>query len=338
MSFAQPGWLWWILLTPLLAAVFALAAWWQRAALRRVFSRDMLDRVVPGSVRFRRTVRDLTTWAAVPLAIIALAEPRFDKVVRTVTTRGTDIVVLLDLSRSMDARDVDPSRLERARREIADLSRSTEGDRIGLVLFAGGAYPRLPLTEDLKAVDLIVGEAQTDLFDSQGSDLAAAIRVALDLLERSRQEAGQAMLVLSDGEIHDAESALAAADEAAQRHIPVFAMGIGVEPAPIPTRDGRYLTVKGETVTTTPDFDTLKEVARRTGGAFVTSNAGSRDMEQLYAELRRSVTATERSSQRRETWRSAFQLPLGVAVGLLLLGLWLGDGRRPFGSAAAAAR
>ncbi|MEQ1504150.1 MAG: VWA domain-containing protein, partial [Myxococcota bacterium] len=335
MSFAVPGWLGFLALVPLLAALFAVAGWWSRRALRKVFSAELWARVVPIGVRRRRVIRDLAMIAGTALAIVALAEPRFDKAVRTLNVRGTDIVVLLDLSRSMDARDVDPSRLERARREIADLGRQIAGDRVGLVMFAGGAYPRLPLTADFKAVELVVSEASTDAFDSQGSDLGAAIRTALDLLDRSRQDAGQALLVLSDGETHDPDDALAAAKTAADRGVPIFAMGIGIEPSPIPMPDGRFFQFKGERVLTSPDFEILKQAAKLTGGAFVTSNAASRDMEQLYGELRRSVEATERSTQRRETWRSAFQVPLGLSVALLLTGAWIGDGRRRFGAAAA---
>ncbi|MEZ4239646.1 MAG: VWA domain-containing protein [Myxococcota bacterium] len=309
MSFAEPGWLGWLLLAPVLALILAGAGYWHRRALARVFSARMLERIVPAGVRARRTARDLLAFSGLLLVVVALAEPRFDKAVRTMNLRGTDIVVLLDLSRSMNARDVDPSRLERARREIADLGRVVEGDRIGLVVFAGGAYPRLPLTADFKAVDLVVSEVRTDTFDTQGSDLGAAIRVALDMLDRSRQEAGQALLVLSDGEIHDGDDALGAADEAATRGVPIFVMGIGIEPAPIPTPDGGYLTWKGQTVTSTPDFEILKDAAKRTGGAFVSSNAGSRDMEQLYQTLRRSVRAADRSAQRRRPGAAPSRCP-----------------------------
>lgn len=335
MSWASPGWLLWLFVLPVLAVVLVLSAWLHRRRLGRVFSAKMLDRVLPPSVRRRRGLRDGMVITGFGLAILALAEPRFDKVVSTVKVTGTDLVVLLDLSRSMEARDVDPSRLERARREIADLGRQIEGDRVALVVFAGGAYPRLPLTSDFRALELVVSEASPDMFDTQGSNLAAAIQTAIELLEQSRQDAGQAMLVLSDGETHDPPEALAAAKTAAEKGIPIFAMGIGIEAAKIPLPDGRMLEWQGEVVRSTPDFEILKEVAKTSGGAFVTSNAASRDMEDLYQEIRRSVRASERSSQRRETWQSAFQIPLGLSALLLILGGWVGDGRRAFGAAAA---
>lgn len=328
MTWAEPHWLWLLLGVPALALLLAAAGAWHRYKLRRVLSREMVERILPRSVRGRRTIRDLLVLLGWVGLVLALAEPRFDKQVRTLQVRGTDLVLLLDLSRSMDAVDVDPSRLERARREIADLGRQIEGDRVGLVVFAGGAYPRLPLTADFRALQLVVGEAATDTFDTQGSNLGAAIRAGVELLERSQEQAGQALLVLSDGETHQPDDAIAAANEAAAKNIPIFAVGIGERPSPIPLPDGRMLQWRGETVSTEPDFDTMQQVAKLTGGAFVTSSAGPRDMEQLYAEIRKSVKAAERTSQQRETYRSAYQFPLGLGFLALLGAAWLGEGRR----------
>lgn len=335
MTLALP---WALLLVPvavLLAAVVGAASWRHRAGLRKVLSPVLFERVLPRSVRRRRTVRDLLGLVATVAAVVALAEPRMDQQLRTVKARGTDIVLLLDLSRSMDARDVDPSRLGRARRELQDLGRMLEGDRVGLVVFAGGAFPRLPLTNDFKAIQLVVDESGTDTFDTQGSNLGAAIDAGLELLERSESQAGRALLVLSDGETHDPERALEAAQKASDAGVAVYAMGIGVEEAPIPMRDGSFLQYEGKVATTSPDFEILRQVAEKTGGAFVTSNASSRDMEGLYAALRQTVRAVEREAQQRQTFESAFQVPLAVAALAWLVAAWLGDGRRRYGAALA---
>jgi len=328
----------WLALVPavgLLGIVLALWALGARRRLTRVLSPQLVATVLPASVRRRRTVRMLLALTGVALALVALAEPRFDKQIRTVKASGSNIVVLLDLSRSMDATDVDPSRLGRARRELRDLGRLLSGDRVGLVVFAGGAYPRLPLTQDFAAVELVMSETSTETFQAQGSNLAEAMRVGQALLSRADDQAGQAMLVLSDGETHDPDEARAVADELARDGVPVYAMGIGIEPSAIPMPDGARLQHAGTDAISTPDFGILEEVARRTGGAFVKSNAADRDMKGLYDDLRRNVRAVERGAQQRETWRSAFQVPLGLGLLALLLGAWLGDGRRRWGAAAA---
>ncbi len=336
MNWAAPAWLLALALVPVLGALIALGARRSRNRFAKVLSEPLLDEVLPRSVRIRRALRDLAALAGLALAVIALAEPRFDKQIRTVKATGTDLVVLLDLSRSMDARDVDPSRLERARREIADLGKMVAGDRVGLVVFAGGAYPRLPLTQDFRALELIVGEAETDTFQSQGSNLAAALEAAQELLSRSQDQAGQAILVLSDGETHQPDAALEVAGRLAQAGVSVYAMGIGVEPSPIPMPNGRLLEHGGQVATTAPDFEILEQVARTTGGAFVTSNASDRDMQGLYSEIRRNLKAVERSAHQRESWRTAFHWPLSAGALLLLFAGWLGDGRRPWGAALAA--
>jgi len=328
----------WLALWPLvgvLGGLMAFVAYQARRQLGRFVHGALFERVLPPSVRVRRTLRDALALMGLALALFALAGPRFDKQLQIVRATGTDLVVLLDLSRSMNARDVDPSRLERARREIRDLGRYISGDRVGLVVFAGGAFPRLPLTEDYTALELVVSETDTDSFQAQGSALGEAIREALALLDNHEDQAGQAMIVLSDGETHDPDDALAAAEEAADRGVPIYTMGIGIERAVVPTSAGRPLTWEGETVFSEPRFDTLQDVARLTGGAFVQSTAAANDIAGLYAEIRDSIQAVARDFQQRETWREAFVWPLSVAVLCVLLAGWLGEGRRRFGAAAA---
>lgn len=335
MNWAEPVWLWLLVPVALIGALLAWAGARHRARLRATFPGGMFDEVLPRGVRTRRTIRDLLAVSGLALAVLALAEPRFDKELRTLEAKGTDIVLLVDLSRSMDARDVDPSRLERARREVADLVRVLEGDRVGLVVFAGGAYARLPLTVDYGALLAVVDELRSDTFVAQGSAMAEGIRASVELLLRDEEQAGRAVLLLSDGEVHDdREDVLKAAGEAAEAGITLFTMGIGEEPARIPEAGG-WLTWRGETVTTTPDHDLLKELARTTGGAFVRSVASSDDITALYVdEMRRKLRAVSRAADQREVWRSAFQWPLGLALGMLLVSAWLGDGRRPWGQAA----
>ena len=155
MNWAAPIWL--LGLGPFVLLVLLVVGMARRhhRNLSSVFGEAVLERVLPRAMHWRRGVAATSTLLGLALVLLALAEPRFDKQIRTVRATGVDIVLVLDLSRSMDCTDVEPSRLERARREIADLFRVLQGDRIGLVVFSGGAWPRLPLTQDLAAV--IVG-------------------------------------------------------------------------------------------------------------------------------------------------------------------------------------
>jgi Ca-activated chloride channel family protein len=331
MNWAEPWWLAALSAVVALAALTVLAGRAHFQALSRVFRGAILARVLPGSVRRRRRWRTVAGLVGLACCIVALAEPRFDKQLTTIEAKGSDLVLAVDLSRSMDARDVDPSRIERARREISDLTAQLAGDRVGLVVFAGGAVPRLPMTMDYGALNAVLGEIHTSDFQAQGSDLPGAIEKSLDLLTRDESPAGKAIILFSDGEVFDPDAVGKAAAKAAAAHVPIYAVGIGTDPAPIPVEGGGFLNWKGQQVTSTPDPATLQELARATGGAYVQSVASADDMNGLVSELRRSLTAVVRQQQQRETWQSAFQLPLGLGAALLLFSGWLGDGRAVLG-------
>lgn len=335
MNWIHPEWLWTTALLIPLTAVVLIAGWWHRRRIHDAFGATLADRVLPASVRVRRTIRDVCMLVALLLGAFALAEPAFDKSISQQKIKGVDLVVALDLSRSMDAEDVAPNRLERARREIIDLLQEVTGDRVAVVFFAGDAIARLPLTEDHRAVEWLLGDASTSMFQAQGSNLARAIAVSRDLLARDEGKAGKALVVFSDGESEDPEAALAEADAGRAEGLVIYTVGIGEGKTSIPTPSGP-LRHKGSVVYTEPDFTTLQEVAQRTGGAYVPSVASASDMRQLYAEIRKGVKSAERETISRESWNSAYQVPLGLGLAFWIFGALLGDGHRRFGAAGAA--
>lgn len=335
MNWLHPEWLWASWLVVPLALLVAVATWRHRRRVDAAFGAELAMRVLPRGTRRRRNFRDLLFVGGLLCMGLALAEPAFDKEIVRVETEGVDLVLAIDLSRSMDAEDVSPSRLERARREIGDLLDLVVGDRVAVVFFAGEAIGRLPLTQDYKAVRWVLGEADTRVFRAQGSAVGKAIDVAREMLSRDEGKAGKAMVIFSDGESHDPEEAMRAAREAASEGLVIYTVAIGEEASTIPDGQGGVVTWEGAQVKTVPDFATLEEVARITGGATVTSSPSARDMEELYrAGIRSKVRSAKRDTQQAENWRTAYQFPLGVGLSMWLLGAWLGDGRRRFGAAA----
>ena len=332
----QQVWAWLAFPAMVLFAVgLVLLGMWHRNRLKRVFSARLYRQVLPRSVVIRRTMRDVAIVMGIGAGLFALAGPQLGKEIISVREAGLDIILAVDLSRSMDCRDIDPSRLERARREILDLIEILEGDRVGLVIFAGGAYPRMPLSRDRDALRTLVGEMNTAIFEAQGSNLAEAIHVSVELLGE-RSEAGQAILIISDGEAHDIDQALKTAREAAAADIQVYALGVGNKAAPVPSGPGTYLTENGQTVLSKPNPAILADLARAGGGAYVQSVASALDMEQLYRDgIRRNLNAAESESRQREIPRSDYQWPLGVALIILILGGWIGEGHRRWGAAVA---
>lgn len=338
MSWREPIWALAWLLVVALSVILAFAGQVHRRRLAAWFEGELLERVLPHRIRMRRLARDLLALGGLAFVVLALIEPLYGKEVQEIEKTGVDIVLVVDLSRSMDATDVDPSRLERARREILDLIGMLQEDRVGLVIYAGGAYPRMPLTEDYDALKMLVGELDTDTFEAQGSAIGEGIRTAADLLSgKASERAGKAIILFTDGEAHDPADAMAAARAAAKADIRIYTVGIGEQAAPIPLKNGGFVTENGKTVLSTPDFKLLKDLARIGGGAYVQSVASASDMQQLYRdEIRKNLKAERYGQEEEESWKSGFQWPLGIGFLALLLSAWLGDGRRPWGGIAAA--
>jgi len=255
---------------------------------------------------------------ALSLGVIALAGPRWGFRWEELKREGLSLVVVLDVSSSMDAADVSPSRMERARRKVMDLADMLEGDRVGLVIFAGGAYPRMPLTLDYDALQQMARESDTSTLTAQGSDLGAAIDAATALLGHGDSAADKAMLIVSDGEdqVGDAE---AAAKRAADAGVHIYALGVGSdEGAPIPLAEGGFKKDRdGTLVLTKLHEDTLNAVAQAGAGAYVRASAGAGDLRQLYEdEIRGKLQRAEQGARREKIWDERYQWPL--ALGFLL--------------------
>ena len=320
------------LLLPGLAALEWWAAARRRRALDRFGERGRIDRLTSVASR-RRIGRTVLRLAAVALLATALARPQFGDRVETVRRAGQDIVVALDLSASMEAGDVAPSRLAAARLAVGRLIERFDGDRIGLVAFAGEAFVQSPLTLDYAAATLFLNAMEPDLVPVPGTDLGRAIEVALDGFgdqgERSRQ-----LVVITDGEDH--EGALdAAVERAVDEGVRIHAVGMGsTAGVPIPGFDengapnGFLRDAEGSVVTTRLDDVTLQRVADRTGGAYYHAAAGSgAAFERLVEELT-GGEGEEIESREVTRYEEQYQIFLGLALVLLVAEALLPERRR----------
>ncbi len=272
-------------------------------------------------------------------ALLALAEIRWGFTWEEVQRRGVDIVVALDVSDSMLVEDAESggrlSRLERAKREITDLLRLLEGDRIGLVAFAGTAFIECPLTLDYGAAEIFLETIDTDLIPVKGTALGAAIRTSLEAFEGGSHPS-RAVILITDGEDHSGE-ALEAAREARTAGVRIFTIGIGRdEGAPIPAPGGGFRRDRsGEIVLSRLDEPTLQKIALDTGGKYVRSVTGDVDLEQIYSQgIKATLEDQELGSKRRQRWEERFQWLLAIALLALMLETLVGD--RPRGRRGAA--
>ncbi|MFT4979747.1 MAG: Ca-activated chloride channel family protein, partial [Myxococcota bacterium] len=317
MSFARPELLQLLWAIPVLAGLLVLA-WRSRKRGLQALGPLMSARISARASRVH-VVRALLWTVAFACFVVALAQPRWGFRWQELRQEGLSLVVVLDVSRSMDVQDVSPSRLERARREVRDLAGMLAGDRVGLVLSAGGAYAQMPLTLDYEVLDALARQASTDTLRAQGSDLGAAIDKAMELLAGDDQGADRAILIISDGE-DQIGGAVAAAERAAAAGVHIYTVGVGTpDGAPIPMAEGGFKNDRGgQVVISRLDEDALRQLAEVGQGAYVRSVAGDSDMKAIYIDqIRGQLTTAEQGVRRDKIWTERH--PIFLAAGLLLI-------------------
>ncbi len=330
------------------AALYAYGVHARRRALRRLGHVPLVERLVASVDPTRRALSTVSAMLAVALAALALVRPQYGGKARVIPASGIDIVLVVDYSKSMLARDVYPSRSERLTAELRhfldDVRR--RGDRVGVVVFAG--EPRgLPLTRDTRLVDLYLEKADPRTEEPGGTAIGKAIRLALAFLVDARREAEaraaeegrtadspkQVVVLMTDGEDTTSDP-LGAADEAAKLGIPIYTVGIGsVSGEPIQTFDeegnptGYVRDEDGNYVMTRLDEKTLEEIARRTGGRYIRVSSDRFGLD----EVREAIEAfgAKAHRDRIEVDREeGFPYLVGPALALLCIALALPDRRK----------
>ena len=275
MALGQP---WLAVLIPLvgLLAFFALRALWQsRQRLEKVVAEPLLHQLAPRASVRRPIVKTSLGLVGLLLFAVALTQPQCGTRVQRIKRRGVDVVVALDASKSMLARDVKPSRLERAKLELSTLLDTLKGDRVGIVVFAGDAFTQCPLTSDYAAAKLFLKAVDPDQMQQGGTNVGGALLLARDVLSGVDRGAKQQVVVLlSDGEDLSGETD-AAIEALKQANIEVLVVGIGSEagePIPLTNAAGQVVDYQkdsdGKTVVTRLDRAVLENLAQQTGGEF----------------------------------------------------------------------
>jgi Ca-activated chloride channel family protein len=329
----EPGALRLLLAVAAAAALAGAALWRRRAALLRAAG-PLAPRLAPTAGMARPAGRLSLSVLGLALMVLALSRPQCGS--RTELTRrmGLDLVIALDVSRSMLARDVGPDRLSRARLELSKLLDGLGGDRVGLVLFAGRAFPACPLTSDLEALRVFLREAGPSSVPEQGTDLAAALQAAREVLDAEQHGArSRVVLLVSDGEDQGVGSADAAA-VMADAGIRVYALAVGGrEGAPIPLTDasgdvtGYKMDRRGETVVTRLDEATLAALAAKGNGEVFEVARPDRGVNALRTAIDR-LTKTELAGRASVSWEERYALLAFPAFLSLLGAILLPEARR----------
>ena len=309
-------------LLPLVAGVLVYAHLKRQAAARRFVEERMRSRLLPLQPAGRAWVKGGLLLAGLALVICALAGPRYGVYYEKVVRRGVDCYLCLDVSRSMLAEDVKPNRLERAKADIRDLLAKLGGDRVGLIVFAGKAVVKVPLTTDDGFVRESLEEVDTKSAPRGGTLIGDAIRKAMESMPK-RGDSDQVIVLITDGEDQDSMP-YEAAKNAAERGIKIFTVGLGdsSEGARIPATDsaGGKSFVKDEQGEhwSKVDQDLLKKIALDSGGAYIPAGTRAYDLGQVYeANIAGLARGEEAEKQLRKREKEQYQVFLAFAVAIL---------------------
>lgn len=227
MRFANPEYLYLLLILPVILLLFIYSNYRRKKNLRNYGEPQLLKALIPSASLLRNRIAFWLTFFALALTILVLARPQFGAKKETVTTRGIEVVVALDISNSMLADDIYPNRLEKAKRLISRIISSTGENKVALIVFAGDAFVQLPITDDFISAKMFLESITPALIARQGTDIGAAI----DLATRSftpNEKVGKAIIIITDGENHEG-GAEEAAMLAAEKGINVYILGVGTE-------------------------------------------------------------------------------------------------------------
>lgn len=314
-------------LLPLVAALF----WWaeraRRSAIRRIVAPKLRAMLAGSASPMRRWFRSACVILALGLLVAALAGPRLGYDTLETPHRGRDVIIAVDVSRSMLAPDVAPTRLERARLFVEDLVGELGADRIGLVAFAGSAFLQAPLTLDHGAVLAATDELDTTLIPKGGTNLAAAIAAADEAFGKA-EGFSRAVVIISDGEELDADG-VAAAKKAAAQGVRIFTVGVGsTGGSEIPDGAGELIRDPntGKIVNSKLDEARMREIAEATGGFYTHLDDKSASLIALQGIAKMDEADFSVNSSRRPIER--YQWPLGAAIALLMLQALVGERRR----------
>ncbi|MDT0558203.1 VWA domain-containing protein [Ichthyenterobacterium sp. W332] len=319
-------WFWAFIIIPVILMVFMLLQFWKKRAQKRFANSEILERLSPNKSVLKSTIKVLVLSLAFACLIIGLVNPKIGTKLETIRSQGVDIVFALDVSKSMLAEDIAPNRLDKSKQLMTQIINNLVSDRIGIIAYAGKAFPQLPITTDYASAKMFLQNMNTDMLSSQGTAINEAIELAKTFYNDDEQTS-RVLIIISDGEDHS-EVAADVAEEASEEGIRIFTIGVGdVKGGPIPIkRNGVILNYKkdsnGETVITKLNEETLKNIANEANGAYINGKSTTNVVESIKEVLIR-MDKKEFEAKQFADFKSQFQWFLGFAILLLFADIFL---------------
>ncbi|WP_178986601.1 vWA domain-containing protein [Winogradskyella helgolandensis] len=313
-------WFWTLLVIPVIILLFIALQIWRRSVQKKFADSALLKRLSPNQSLFKSVLKVFVLCCAFACLSLALVNPKIGTKLETIRSEGVDVVFAVDVSKSMLAEDIAPNRLDKSKQLVTQIVNSLVSDRVGIIAYAGKAFPQLPITTDHASAKMFLQNMNTDMMSSQGTAISEAIQLSKTYFDNENQ-ANRVLIIISDGEDHDGE-AISIAEEAAEQGIRILTIGVGdIKGGPIPIkRNGVVLNYKkdnqGETVITRLDESTLKEIAAEANGIYINGSNTAEVVNTIKEELDK-MDKQEFESKQIADFKDQFQWFL--AFGILLL-------------------
>jgi Mg-chelatase subunit ChlD len=332
MSFGAPIWFWALLAILVLAVLFARAEQRGVTKLREFVSPRLLPQLAATVNRSRRVLRFALVMLGLALAIVSLARPQWGYIYEDVKRKGLDLLFAVDTSRSMLSNDVQPNRLERVKLAAQDLVNQLQGDRVGLIAFAGRAFLQAPLTIDYEAAVESINDLDTKTIPEGGTNISEAINLAVNTFGKSAA-GNRALIIFTDGEELNGDAAKTA-KSAADAGVRIFTVGVGTPQGsliPINSDDGGTAFVKdsaGQVVKSKLDEKRLHEIAQVSGGFYLHLDDGPRTMSQLYSQGLANMKEADIDARLGRRPIERYEWPLGAAMLALTMSILIGERKK----------
>ena len=325
-----------LFIIPLIILTIILHQRWKRKALLRFADQKLVSNLLHSFSKERTQIKYVIIILVFSLLIIGLSNPQIGTKMEEVKREGVDLMIAIDLSNSMMAEDIKPNRLKRAKQAISRLIDKLEGDRIGLIVFAGEAYVQLPITTDYSAAKLFLSTISTKIVPTQGTEIGKAIDLSMQSFDLENAQ-NKAIIIITDGENHD-EKAIESAEKANELGIFVHTLGMGLSkggPIPIYNKYGNNTGYRkdrdGNTIVSRLNEDLLQQIASTGKGTYVRANNSKAGLSTLFNEINK-MEKKEIGTMVFTEYKDRFQLFIGLVLVLLFLDLTLLNKRNKWGN------
>ena len=324
----EKWYLYFLIAVPVMAVLFLYIQLWKRKKQREFGDSELIKKLSPEKSAFKPALKLVVLLLALTSIIIGLVNPKIGTKLETVKREGIDIIFAVDVSKSMLAEDVAPSRLEKSKQLVSQIINNLGNDRIGIIAYSGSAFPVLPITTDYSVAKMFLQGMNPGMISAQGTSIDQAINLATTYIDK-KDKTNKLLIIITDGEDHS-DSAKEAAEEAKKLGLKIMTIGVGTEKGgTIPLkRNGVVESFQrdqnGEVVITKRNAEVLKVIAKSAGGGYVDGNSTKQVLDYVKNALD-NIQKTEFESTQMADFKSQFQWFLGFGFFLLLLDVFLLD-------------